>query len=257
MKAVITGMNGTLSPYIHNTFVEKGWDLVVWNRNKLPIDDPGAIQSFIDSEKPDLFLHIATGPPEWIEHIIKAIKPYKIPLVFTSSEAVYDKNQTGPFSVDDIPRSKQDYGKYKLKCENIINRDYVDQSYIIRLGWQIALHTHKNNLLAYLVNEGHVRASKLWTPACSFMPDTAVGILRLLKKYPPGLYHLDSNHSNMTFYEIVEALKEAFMLPITLEEDNSFEHNNRLHSDDPLVRELSKSINHYKETHHMSSEIIL
>lgn len=251
MKAIITGMNGTLAPYIYEKFTDHGYEMVVWNRSQVHIDNLNQIKAFINKENPDLFLHIATGPPEWIELILQAIKPLNIPFLFTSSEAVYDSKQEGPFKVEDIPKSRQTYGKYKLKCENIINRDYMENSYIIRLGWQIALHTHKNNMLAYLVNEGHIKASKHWTPSASFMPDTAEGILEVLKNYPPDLYHIDSNHNNLSFYELVVSLKKAFMLPITIEEDNTFKHNNRLHSEQTLIRELSKSIDRYKESHHL------
>ena len=180
MKAIITGMNGTLAPYIHDKFISENWEVIVWERHLVPIEDLDAINTFIANEQPDVFLHIASGPVDWIKNIIEAIKPFGIPLVFTSSEAVYDDSEEGPFSIDDIPRSKHNYGKYKLMCENIINRDYIENSYIIRLGWQIALHTHKNNMLAYLVNEGHIKASKEWILSTSFMPDTAYGIYRLI-----------------------------------------------------------------------------
>ena len=251
MKAIITGMGGTLAPYIHDKFISEGWEIIVWKRHLVPIEDLDAIKTFIANEKPDVFLHIAPGPVEWIEKIIEAIKPFGIPLVFTSSEAVYADSQEGPFSIDDIPRSKHNYGKYKLMCENIINRDYIENSYIIRLGWQIALHTHKNNMLAYLVNEGRIKASKEWILSTSFMPDTAYGIYRLIKKYPPGLYHLDSNQDNLSYFEIITLLKEAFMLPITIEEDNAFKRNNQLFSEEPLVQNIKQSILKYKNTHHL------
>jgi len=251
MKAIITGMSGTLAPYIFDKFVNEDWEMIIWERHLVSIDDLEAIKKFVEKIQPDLFLHMATGPVEWIEKIIEAIKPFGIPFVFTSSEAVYDDSQEGPFSVNDIPRSKHNYGKYKLKCENIINRDYMENSYIIRLGWQIALHTHKNNMLAYLVTEGHIKASKEWILSASFMPDTAYGIYRLIKKYPPGLYHLDGNQENLSYYELITLLKEAFMLPITIEEDNTFKRNNQLLSDEPLVHNLKQSILKYKDTHHL------
>ncbi|MBI9013962.1 MAG: sugar nucleotide-binding protein [Clostridiales bacterium] len=251
MKAIITGMCGTLAPYIYDEFISENWEVVVWEKHLVPTEDLDAIKTFITNEQPDAFLHIASGPVEWIENIIKAIKPFGIPLIFTSSEAVFDDSQEGPFSVDDIPRSKHNYGKYKLMCENIINRDYIENSYIIRLGWQIALHTHKNNMLAYLVTEGHIKASKKWILSASFMPDTAYAIFRLIKKYPPGLYHLDGNQENLSYYELITLLKETFMLPITIEEDNSFKRNNQLLSEEPLIHNLKESILKYKDIHHL------
>jgi dTDP-4-dehydrorhamnose reductase len=221
-------MNGTLAPYIHEYFTQRGDELITWHRNAVPIDDYDRIKAFIETVKPDLFLHIATGPVSWIEYILCALKPFGIPFVFTSSESVYGFDQKGPFTTEDIPSPKGDYGKYKIACENIINRDYEASSYIIRLGWQIAHHTHKNNLLAFLVNEEHVKASTQWILSASFMTDTAEAIYHIVHHLKPDIYHLDGNRDNLDFYNLVGQLKEAFLLPVVLEPVDDVPRNNRL-----------------------------
>jgi dTDP-4-dehydrorhamnose reductase len=250
MKVIITGMNGTLAPYISNYFTEQGYELIVWERQHVPIDNLELIKGFIESHQPDLFLHIATGPVSWIENIIKCIKPFGIPLVFISSEAVFDGLE-GPFTTMDITKSKDDYGHYKIDAENIINMHYREQTYLIRIGWQIALHTHKNNMLAFLINEENIHASSDWVLATSFMTDTAEAIFKLIKHHPTGLYHLDSNQSNMSFYDLVIQLKEIFKLPITIEETRTTKHNNRLLSDTILIRSLEESLETLKKKHHI------
>jgi dTDP-4-dehydrorhamnose reductase len=65
-----------------------------------------------------------------------------------------------------------------------------------------------NNMLAFLEDkmrqEGRVRASTRWYPACSLLDDT-VKALHELARAAPGLYMLDSNE-RWTFYEIARAL---------------------------------------------------
>jgi dTDP-4-dehydrorhamnose reductase len=243
-------MNGTLAPYIYDYFKKQNVELIIWERSKLPIDDQEAIQNFITDHQPDLFLHIATGPITWIRQIIDAIKPFSIPLVFTSSEAVFNGKE-GPFTPADITKANDDYGHYKIDAEMTLLKYYPEESYIIRLGWQIACHTHKNNMLAYLVNEGHVKASTDWILSTSFMPVTAEGIYKIVKDHPPGIYHLDSNTNNMSFYDLVVKLKEVFMLPITIEKVNTFKHNNRLLSDFPLIESLENSFKRKEDEHHL------
>jgi len=249
MKAIITGMNGTLAPYISSEFEAEGWQVYTWHRSEVAIDDLDAIEKFISNIEPDLFLHIATGPVEWLERIIKVLKPLMIPLMFTSTESVFDESQAGPFTIESIPRPRHDYGKYKLACENIINRDYIENSYIVRLGWQIALHTHKNNMLAYLVTEGLVEASTTWVPSVSFMPDTAEALVKLVKLYPPDLYHLDGNTENWNFYQLAKALKEAFLLPINVEKKDSLARNNRLINEPIIIQPINIRIQELIRSH--------
>lgn len=249
MKAIITGLNGTLAPYIYDCFAQYGYEIIPWNRNLISIDDPIAVDAFIKEHAPDLFLHVATGPSSWIEHILKSLAPLKIPFVFTSTESVYDLEQVGPFTVEDLPRARSDYGKYKIACENIINRDYSDHSYIIRLGWQIATHTHKNNMLAYLVTEEHISASSKWILSTSFMPDTAEAIYRIVSHHKPDIYHVDGNTESWSFYRLVTELKEAFKLSITYEESTEFPRNNRLLDERVTIKSIQDHIQEIKNKH--------
>ncbi|GEM_PF-300032 len=248
MKAIITGMNGTLAPYVYDYFKSKMSELIIWERQHIPIDDLEKIEEFISEHQPDVFLHIATGPVDWIKNIIECISPYSIPLVFISSESVFNGTD-GPHTINDSLKSKDDYGHYKIHCESIVKKYYQENSYIIRLGWQIAYHTHKNNMLAYLINEQHIRASDDWILSTSFMPDTARAIYKIVKYQPVGIYHLDSNHTNMTFFDLVTLLKETFKLPISIEKTHTFKHNDRLLSDEPYICSLKESIENYLKLH--------
>lgn len=243
MKVIVTGMNGTLAPYISDEFKKHNWEVIAWNRSEEPIDNQESINRFIENIQPDAFIHAAAGPFEWIEKIINAIKPFKIPIVFISSGAVYDYYQEGPFTTDVIPKSREEFGKYKLACENILLSMYEEHSYIVRIGWQIALHTHKNNMLAFLVSEEHIKASDKWILATSFMPDTAKAIYNILTKHKPEIYHLDGNEDNWSFYKVVNALKDAFLLPVIIEQDDEISRNNRLISNPVLVDSIQKRIN--------------
>lgn len=238
MKVILTGFTGTLAPYVQKALLEKGYEVVLWNRHDVSTEDQTRINRFIEKEKPDYFFHLATGPEAWIERILIALKPVGTTFLFTSTESVFDQTQEGPFTVDTEPRSTSDYGSYKIACEKLIRKTFQDRAYIVRLGWQIGLHPEKNNMLAYLVREGTVHASDEWIPSTSFMPDTADALVRIIETCPPGTYHVDGNAENWSFFQIASALRDAFDLPVQVVKDNRLWHNNRLLSE----RVLTKSI---------------
>lgn len=216
MKIIITGANGTLAPYIIKVLEKEEVDVTIWDRDIIPVDDQKKIDAFIDQVKPDYFLHIATGPLDWVKEIVRTVKRHHIPLLFTSTVSVFSDNQSGPFDVDTKPLSESDYGLYKQACEDYITREYGGYSVILRLGWQIALEPVKNNMLAYLVNEHHVDASTSFIPATSFMHESAKVIVDLLEDFSPGLYQFDQNIDDWSFYEIASKLKELFDLDIEI-----------------------------------------
>jgi len=246
MKVIITGASGTLAPYIIKVLEKQEIDVHVWDRTIVPIDDPKKIDAFIDAVKPDYFLHIATGPLDWVKEIVQTIKRHHIPLLFTSTVSVFSDHQTGPFKVTDKPLSESDYGLYKQACEDYITREYGGYSIILRIGWQIALEPVKNNMLAYLVNEHHVDASTEFIPATSFMHESAKVIVDLLEDFTPGLYQFDQNIDNESFYEIALKLKELFDLDIEINKVDEPVINSRMENTGVKEKSLKETIDQLK-----------
>ena len=215
MKAVITGLNGTVAPVLAANLVEAGYTIIPWDRAVVPIDDPAAGRAFLQHEAPDCFFHIATGSPDWAELAARLCVEQGVDFLFTSSVSVFAATQQGPFTIDDEPQPDDDYGRYKLECERR-TRAANPAAQIIRLGWQIGLTPGGNQMVNYLDRtfrtEGELQASRHWYPACSFLTDTAASLRRIRETIPPGLYHLDGN-PGLNFYEIVEGLNRLLGEP--------------------------------------------
>lgn len=64
MKAIITGIHGTVAPVLARTLVAAGHTVVPWYRELVPPDDPQASAAFIAREQPEWFFHLATGSPD-------------------------------------------------------------------------------------------------------------------------------------------------------------------------------------------------
>jgi dTDP-4-dehydrorhamnose reductase len=110
----------------------------------------------------------------------------------------------------------------------MIIKKYPERSHIVRLGWQIGNEPEKNNMLAYLVQGKNIEASTNWILSTSFMEDTAEALVKLLDSTDFGICHLDSNQDDLSFYEIVIALKEKYNLPINIIQKSEPIRNNRL-----------------------------
>ncbi len=208
MKALVTGMNGTVAPALAHSLSQARHVVIPWDRAVVPIDNPQAIRDFIRGEQPDWFFHVATGSAQWAEWVAQVCAEQGIKFLFTSSVSVFSGSQRGPFTVDHRPEPDDDYGRYKLECEQRVRAAHPEAG-VARLGWQIGTAPGGNQMVDYLDRtfsaQGRIDASLHWHPACSFLSDTADSLTHIMHTLSAGLYHVDGNPGH-NFYEIVVGL---------------------------------------------------
>ena len=230
MKALLTGMNGTVAPAVAECLRRAGHTVVAWDRAVVPTDQPDAVRDFIVRTKPDWFFHIAMGSPDWAEMMARVCAEQGIEFLFTSTVSVYAGTQQGPFTVDVAPEPNDDYGRYKMDCERRIHA-VCPAAIIARLGWQIGTAAGSNNMIDFLEKafreKGKIEASNKWIPACAMLPDTAECLVRLMQEFPVGLYHLEGN-PGLSFYEIVTRLNRLRGEPWVVVPNDSHVQNNRM-----------------------------
>ncbi|MCV2231859.1 sugar nucleotide-binding protein [Acholeplasma manati] len=243
MKVIITGMNGTVAPWIAKVYKSKGYEVVSFDRTKTNIDNEDAILKFIETQDPRVIIHCALGPVSWAESLARISRMLDITFVYTSTVSVYGNQQKGPFVVSDPVIPNDDYGTYKKQCEDAclaIN----PKSYILRLGWQIGYDEHNNQMLHYIhekmKSEGVCKLSSRFYPSASFLEDTAQSIYAVVLNLPPDIYLLNSNHK-YSLYEIGLYLKKQHPL-IKIEEDLSFIYDNRMFDIRVPIKKLSELI---------------
>ncbi|MDO9630016.1 MAG: sugar nucleotide-binding protein [Acholeplasmataceae bacterium] len=223
MKAIFTGLNGTVAPEVAKLFKTKGVEVVQYDRNVIPVDNEFEIEGFLKLHKPNLFLHFATGTPEWAGILAKLAKKLGIRFVYISTVSVYSGKSKGPIILSTVPDAEDNYGKYKRTSEEIVLKHNPD-SYILRLGWQIGVNPGSNHMIDYLYKEMDknkvIKASSKWYPSCSFMEDTALGIFDAVSNHPSGTYLINSNDS-FSFYQIVSYLAKLHPI-LKVEERNDF-----------------------------------
>jgi dTDP-4-dehydrorhamnose reductase len=214
MKCLITGLNGTLAPLVARAATSEGIEVIGWRRSEINPADTLASERWLDANRPDAILHLAMGSVEWAGLLARYGAKRALPFVYVSTAMVFHHEPDGPHGVGDLRNAQDDYGRYKIACEDAVRADYP-MAMLVRVGWQIDPLQPGNNMLMALdqwqMRDGHVAASSAWTPACSFMADTAAALLSLIKEPVPGVVHLDSNADEAhSFADIVKALKAQY-----------------------------------------------
>ncbi len=210
MRAILTGMNGTVAPVVGDALKKEGYEVVQYDRSKISTENEKEVRAFIEHINPELLMHFATGSIAWTKMLAKIAKELNIQYVYISSVSVYNPNQhPHPYAKTLEPEPKDDYGTYKLEGE-AISKKANPNTYIARISWQIGHEKGSNNMIDHLYKQmeekGYIEASSNFYPSSAFLEDTAIGLIEMLGK-SPGIYHLNSNHS-LSFYDIVTALKE-------------------------------------------------
>lgn len=249
MKTILmTGLTGTLAPKVAKQFSQRGWNVMEWNHHDVAPDNEQASETFWASQPIDAVCHMAMGSEEWAAWLAKRCAQQKIPYLFVSTAMVFDAEVDGPYGIFNERNTKDDYGLYKVRCEDAIWRMNPD-AMIARIGWQIHDEAVGNNMLTHLERQqredGLISASQSWYPATSHMDDTAMGFLQLIERNEPGLYHLDSNaNDRLSFYQLVCLLKEHYKTEWKVVANDAYHHDQRLRDECIALPPLSARFSH-------------
>jgi dTDP-4-dehydrorhamnose reductase len=233
MRILVTGLNGTLGPHLAAAARGLGWEPVGWNRGEVSPDDPAACRRFVEACRPGAIVHLAMGSEAWAGLLAGSAAALGRPFVFASTAMVFDHLPDGPHAPHDERTARDEYGRYKIRCEDAVRAAHPGAT-VARIGWQIGLEPRGNNMLAHLDEwqrcEGRVRASRAWTPACSFLDDTAAALLALVAQPVAGPVHLDSNALEAhRFDRVAGALQQRFERGAwRIEPHDEYRHDQRL-----------------------------
>ncbi len=230
--ALVTGLNGTLAPVVAEALQVRGMNVAAWDRKRVSPDDEAACMRELERVRPAAVYHLGLGSETWAALLAGWCDRHDVPFLFTSTAMVFNHEPDGPHRVSDERTAKDDYGRYKIRCEEAI-ASVSGQAVIARIGWQIGAQRGGNNLLEALwrmiETDGLIRAGIRWRPACSFMSDTAEALVQLGSGGVPGTYHLDSNVADaLSFHDIVLRLRTLHEADWRVEAVDDYVHDQRL-----------------------------
>lgn len=152
---MVTGAGGMLGQALVPCLEARDHQVIDLPKEKLDVTHYSQVLEAIGKEKPDLVIHCAAytkvdqaesepGLAYLIngygtENIAVACAKHDVPVLYVSSDYVFDGEQNTPYTTWDRTRPLSVYGKSKLAGEKAVQR-HLTRFYIVRTSWLYGPH---------------------------------------------------------------------------------------------------------------------
>jgi dTDP-4-dehydrorhamnose reductase len=230
MKVMITGARGMLGSDLFEKLTP-GHDVVGFDIEDMDIQKEDSI-GFIVQEKPEFVFHLAAYTrvdqaelePEnaygvnvvGTRNVVRACKELNTPLLFISTDYVFDGAKTGAYSENDTPNPLNEYGKTKLDAERVI-LESRSRFFIVRTSWLFG--SNGSNFVDTIRRLAQERSSlevandQRGSP--TFTRDLAVSLERFLGATEYGIYHV-TNRGSCTWFEFAREIVSHLGLDVEI-----------------------------------------
>lgn len=212
MKVLVTGANGMLGQDLCPILEDAGCFVIETDVDNMDITKPEETEVFITGTHPDLVIHCAAYTnvdkaeedletaskinAAGAENIAKVCGKLDIPMVYISTDYVFDGKNNVPYKPDDKTNPINNYGLTKLQGEEAVKK-YCKKYYIARTSWLYGIHG-KNfvETMLSLKDKPELKVVDDQIGCPTWTVELANGILKLLQK-PYGTYHVcGSGHTS-------------------------------------------------------------
>lgn len=206
MKVLVTGYNGQLGYDVVQALEKQGFEAKGIDLQDLDITNELAVRDYLINYNPTHVVHCAAYTAvdraeedaevcekvnvKGTRYIAQVCRTLNIPMMYFSTDYVFDGEGTTPYEVQDRPDPKSVYGMTKYKGEVEV-RNMVNDYYIIRISWVFG--ENGNNFiktmlkLAKTKSELNVVADQIGSP--TYTADLAKLVVEMLVSNKFGIYH--------------------------------------------------------------------
>ena len=242
MKVLVTGVKGQLGHDVMNELALRGYEGVGVDVDEMDITDEAAVRRVIGEVRPDSVVHCAAWTAvdaaedqvdicrkvnvSGTENIAKMCGELDVPMIYLSTDYVFDGQGTRPWEPDDpVVQPLNVYGQSKYEGELAVQK-YTDKYYIVRIAWVFGVNG--KNFIKTMLNLGKTHDSltvvsdQIGTPTYTY--DLAKLLVDMLEKEEYGIYHATNEGGYISWYDFaVEIFRQAGMevnvKPVTSAED--------------------------------------
>ncbi len=221
-RLLVTGAGGMLGQALVACLEARGYQVVAQPREKLDVTNYEQVRNQLNLHTPDMVLHCAAytkvdqaeSEPDLAffingygtENLAIACNHLNIPLLYISSDYVFDGEKNRPYTTWDDTRPLSIYGKTKLAGERAVMR-HLRRFYIIRTSWLYGPNG-KNfvETILQMANDGkplRVVADQFGSPTCTLSLSESIADLIETERW--GIYHA-SDDGVTNWYEFAKEI---------------------------------------------------
>ena len=225
MKVLVTGVNGQLGYDVVKELEKRGHQAVGVDREQMDLTSKEQIKECIENVNPEAIIHCAAytavDKAEDEEELCRRVnaiatkdiaecaKKLDIPMIYISTDYVFDGTKDGEYTEEDIPNPINVYGKTKYEGEVYV-QELLEKYYIVRISWVFG--ENGNNFIDTMLrlakdrDEINVINDQVGSP--TYTKDLAPLLVDMIETDKYGVYHA-TNEGYCTWYEFA---KEIFRI---------------------------------------------
>ena len=251
---LVTGSTGQLGSDVVKELLKRGYSTLSPNRSEFNLCSEDSIRNYILNSNCEAIVHCAAYTQvdkaedekdlcikintTATKHIVKCAKILDIPMIYISTDYVFDGTKDGEYTENDETNPINIYGESKLAGEKYV-QEILDKYYIVRTSWvfningknfiETMLRLSKTNNQLSIVND------QIGSP--TYTRDLSRLLVDMLETNKYGLYHA-TNEGYCSWYEFANTIFKLANINIDIKEINSNEYASRAKR--PLNSKLSK-----------------
>ena len=251
---LVTGSTGQLGSDVVKELLKRGYSTLSPNRSEFNLCSEDSIINYILNSNCEAIVHCAAYTQvdkaedekdlcikinaTATKHIVKCAKILDIPMIYISTDYVFDGTKDGEYTENDETNPINIYGESKLAGEKYV-QEILDKYYIVRTSWvfningknfiETMLRLSKTNNQLSIVND------QIGSP--TYTRDLSRLLVDMLETNKYGLYHA-TNEGYCSWYEFANTIFKLANINIDIKAINSNEYASRAKR--PLNSKLSK-----------------
>ena len=226
MKVLVTGVKGQLGYDVVNELEKRGLEAFGVDIQEMDITDADSVKSVILEAAPDAVIHCAAYTAvdaaednqeicrkvnaDGTQNIADMCKLLDIPMIYISTDYVFDGQGERPWMPDDDRAPLNVYGQTKYEGELAV-QNTLDKYFIVRIAWVFGVNG--KNFIKTMLNLGKTRDhltvvnDQFGSPTYTY--DLARRLVDMIQTDKYGIYHA-TNEGICTWYEFAcEIFKQA------------------------------------------------
>lgn len=241
VRVLVTGVKGQLGHDVMNELAKRGYEGIGVDVEEMDITDSAAVERVMREAKADKVVHCAAWTAVdaaedqvelcrkvnalGTENIAKMCGELDLPMIYLSTDYVFDGEGTRPWEPDDpVVEPLNVYGQTKYEGEQAVEK-YAPKHYIVRIAWVFGVNG--KNFIKTMLNLGKTHDTltvvndQIGTPTYTY--DLAKLLVDMLEKEEYGKYHVTNEGGYISWYDFAkEIFRQAGMdvnvIPVSAEE---------------------------------------